>query len=268
MGDIKNIPDEFGGVHPLLSTIVTKDPQEREADAFQVYGKLRCPQILNTTPLILEKTTVELKVFSQDSKQNRVLTHQSTIFTIEGVELDGNTEEIIFIFKKIRFNDILTKLDSGAYDSWHEFDVNGNIAMHWKDIILTSGSETFPIKLNIPTESINTFIQTTFVNDVGTDKPTGLDCKEPEVEINGACQEPREQVPPEENQNVDPDPNADKTTIELITGIVDEWTGCLAIWDTDCLQESRFFGIYTVLATVGVVGVAFSGKKSPPSVQY
>ena len=261
------------GINPLLSTVVTKDPQSREADAFQVWGKMRCPQEIITTPLIVERTEIELKVFSQDSLQNKVLTHHSKIFTISPVTLVGNTEETIFIFQKIKFDDILSRLDKGAYDSWHKFDVNGNVRMHWE------GFPEASMLLNIPIGSIPTFIQTTFTNEIGKEEPTGLNCVAPKVEINGACQEPVQQIPekPQENIKEFKDcPNSTSVPIDqecpspadTVIELMQELSGCIILYDEDCLKQTKFFGIYALSAGVLILGVAFSGKKSPASVQY
>ncbi len=136
LGDVKNDPDNFGGVNPLLSTVVKGDPRDQEADYFQVWGFLRCPQdiFLDQIPLRVDKSAVELRVTSQNSEGNNVLTHQSKINTIE-VLLGDNTEKQIFRFNPVKFSDILSKLDSGRYDSKNVFDVTGTIIMHWENAV-------------------------------------------------------------------------------------------------------------------------------------
>ncbi len=102
------------GTHPLFSTVVRGDLQEREVEDFQVWGKLRCGAdggVNWFSDLQLQESVVTLNVYSQDKNQNKVLTHTQSIRTIPNVILSENTESTIFVFEKINIEKILTQLE-------------------------------------------------------------------------------------------------------------------------------------------------------------
>jgi hypothetical protein len=280
------------GTHPLFSTVVSKDPQNRQVENFQVWGFMRCTgdSDINFQPIVLEKTVVSLEVISQDSIKNKLITHQSQVLTLGGTDFEDNIEQQIFRFEKVPVTSMLQNLDQGEYTSWNEFDVTGEVVFHYQDSLVDP--QQIDHNLIIPKGSVNTWIETDFDNSVGTietaeedDPPTHTipttetakqlcDAKGSNwIFINNICTEksdPAETTQTCSDGSVISSNDTCPTPTEQVLGMLDDLGTCAILGDVDCLQQTKFFGVYGISSALLVLGVVFShkSKQNPVMVRY
>lgn len=279
------------GQHPLFSTIVRDDPQEKEVEDFQVWGKLRCHAdggVNWFSNLAIQESIVTLNVYSQDKNQNKVLTHTQSIRTIPNTILEENKESTIFIFEKINIDKILSNLEVGTYDSWHEFDIHGEVVFNYENTAVYVDGNIVDENLIISRSSIPTFIQTSFTNEVGNGG-IGTTCNDNQIfdPITQTCKAKIETTGGNNSDNVtdttDDENNTTETyeckdgsltpvgtecptDLEMVKKNITELGTCIVLGDVDCLQQTKFFGIYGVLSVLAIAGVMFKKKNNPVAV--